>query len=211
MSRKSNGKRLSAQPAAVGSVRIIGGALRGRRLEYSGDPRTRPMKDRVREAVFNLLGDIDGMTAIDLFAGTGALGFEALSRGAKASVFVEQHFPTADAIRKNAALIGAADRCEVVAADTLVWFRRPDRLTALAGDRPWLVFCSPPYELFVSRRDDMLHLLRQLWGAAPRGSVFVVEADDRFDFSLLPQPESWSSRSYPPACIALSWKESDAV
>ncbi len=60
-------------------LRIIGGVHRGRKLEYSGDPRTRPMKDRVREAVFNLLGpDVAGKYVIDLFAGTGALGLEAL-------------------------------------------------------------------------------------------------------------------------------------
>ena len=63
-------------------VRIIGGKFRGRKLEYSGDPRTRPMKDRVREALFNLLGHgVEGKVAIDLFAGTGALALEALSRG----------------------------------------------------------------------------------------------------------------------------------
>jgi 16S rRNA (guanine966-N2)-methyltransferase len=209
VSRKASGKRLSTGAAAAGSVRIIGGALRGRRLEYSADPRTRPMKDRVREAVFNLLGDVEGMTAVDLFAGTGALGFEALSRGAKAAVFVEQHFPTADALGKNAVLLNLADRCRVVPADTLVWFRRPGRFPELAGDNPWLVFCSPPYELFVGRRDDMLHLLQQLWQAAPAGSAFMVEADDRFDFSLLPQPAGWLARSYPPAHVALAWKEND--
>src|SRR5262245_7614130 len=64
-------------------LRIIGGTLRHRKLLYSGDQRTRPMKDRVREAVFNLVGpDVVGQHAIDLFAGTGALGFEAISRGA---------------------------------------------------------------------------------------------------------------------------------
>ncbi|OYV90832.1 MAG: hypothetical protein B7Z73_05850 [Planctomycetia bacterium 21-64-5] len=109
---KSTARHATAPQAAPVSVRIIGGSLRGRRLECTGDPRTRPMKDRVREAVFNLLGDVSGSTAIDLFAGTGALGFEALSRGAKAAVFFEQHFPTADVIRRNAALLGVAGACE---------------------------------------------------------------------------------------------------
>ncbi len=211
MSQKSNGKRSANRAASLGSVRIIGGALRGRRLEYAADPRTRPMKDRVREAVFNLLGDVQGMTAIDLFAGTGALGFEALSRGAKGAVFVEQHFPTADALRKNAALVGLADRCEIASGDTFVWFRRAHRLSQLAGADPWLVFCSPPYELFVSRHDEMRHLLEELWHAAPRGSAFVVETDGRFDLSLLPEPDRWESRSYPPACLALAWKENNAA
>src|SRR6186997_1276149 len=70
--------RPAAPPPAGTELRIIGGDLRGRKLEYHGDPRTRPMKDRVREAVFNLV-EPDGTYAIDLFGGTGALGLEALS------------------------------------------------------------------------------------------------------------------------------------
>src|SRR4051794_22495694 len=85
-------------------LRIIGGSFRGRKLKYSGDIRTRPMKDRVREAVFNLLGkQIAGSHAIDLFAGTGALGLEALSRGAARATFIERHFLTAKLIEENAA------------------------------------------------------------------------------------------------------------
>ena len=82
-------KRQSTGPASrrtspeVVGLRIVGGRFRGRKLLYSGDFRTRPMKDRLREAVFNLVGPaVAGMHAIDLFGGTGALGLEALSRGA---------------------------------------------------------------------------------------------------------------------------------
>src|SRR5271154_2586301 len=98
--------------------RIIGGRLRGKKLFYSGEDRTRPMKDRVREAVFNLLGPSGkGKHALDLFAGTGALGFEALSRGAAAATFVERHFPTAGHIRRTATALGVADRTRVEAAN----------------------------------------------------------------------------------------------
>lgn len=199
-----------AQPAkpseaATISVRIIGGSLRRRRLECVGDPRTRPMKDRVREAVFNLLGDVTGTIAVDLFAGTGALGFEAISRGARAAVFFEQHFPTADRIRRNATALGVTDACHVAAADTLVWFSRQVRLPDLPGEGPWLVFCSPPYALYVDRRDELLEMLGRLWETAPRESAFVVEADDRFDFGLLPA-DGWDIRDYAPARVALAWK-----
>ena len=82
-----------------GTVRIIGGHLRGRLLPFPVDPRTRPMKDRVREAVFNLVGPtVVGSYAIDLFAGTGVLGIEAVSRGAASATLIERHFPTARAI-----------------------------------------------------------------------------------------------------------------
>jgi 16S rRNA (guanine966-N2)-methyltransferase len=204
-SRPQDGERDSAAP---GSVRIIGGELRGRRIDYNGDARTRPMKDRVREAVFNLLRDVTGAAAIDLFAGTGALGIEALSRGARAAVFFEQHFPTATLLGQNASLLGVADRCEVIAADTLIRFRRAIELPELVGDLRWIVFCSPPYDFYVDRRDEMLQLVAQLWHAAPVGSTFMVETDERFDFSLLPEPALWDVRSYPPAHVGIAWKRS---
>lgn len=188
-------------------MRIVGGTLRGRKLAYHGDPRTRPMKDRVREAIFNLLGDVAGTLAIDLFAGTGVLGFEALSRGACRAMFIEQHFPTADLIRRSATELGVAEACETAAADTLVWFRRAGRLPD-DGSRPWLVFCSPPYDLYVSRRDDLLALIERLWASAPAASRFVVEADERFDFSRLIEPEAWRLRSYPPAHVGVGVKAS---
>ena len=94
--RQRKAPAFSAKFADMAGLRIIGGRFRGRKLAYSGDPRTRPMKDRVREALFNLLGRaVEGKTAIDLFAGTGALAFEALSRGAARAVAIELHRPTA--------------------------------------------------------------------------------------------------------------------
>jgi 16S rRNA (guanine966-N2)-methyltransferase len=68
------------------------------------------------------------------------------------------------------------------------------------------VFCSPPYDFYSSRRDEMLRLLSELWDVAPAGSVFAVEADERFDFALLPQPETWFVRAYPPAVIGIGEK-----
>ena len=85
ITRGRNLKDFNSQQASadVGKLRIIGGKFRGRQIEYSGDPVTRPMKDITREACFNLVGAyVDGKAAFDLFAGTGAIGLEALSRGA---------------------------------------------------------------------------------------------------------------------------------
>jgi 16S rRNA (guanine966-N2)-methyltransferase len=177
-------------------LRIIGGRHRGRLIEYSGDERTRPMKDRVREAVFNLVGPrVVGKLAIDLFAGTGALGLEALSRGAAKAIFLERHFPTAAIIRRNAQSLGLADLCTVQPADTFIWARR--ELPPV--DLPWLVFCSPPFEFYGARGEDMLRLMERMSEAAPSASVLVVEADEGFDFTQLPQPQEWDVRSYPPA------------
>ena len=215
------GESSSALPdsSAVGGVRIIGGTLRGRVLPFGGDPHIRPMKDRIREAVFNLLADrVRERLVIDLFAGTGALGFEAISRGSAAAVLLERHFPTAKNIRRHAELLGVAERVEVEAADTFVWVRRlveglltgpdgrPRDLLARLVTRPWLVFCSPPYSLYVERTDDLLTMLQQLLDQAPPGSLFVVESDERFDPQLLPDPDQWQLRFYPPALILMRTK-----
>jgi 16S rRNA (guanine(966)-N(2))-methyltransferase RsmD len=185
-------------------VRIIGGAFRGRKLEYSGDLRTRPMKDRVREALFNLLSTaVEGKVAIDLFAGTGALGLEALSRGALRAVLIERHRPTAETIRRNSTTLGVEAVVDVVSADTFLWAKRLPSL----GVAPWVVFCSPPYEFYVTRKDDMLQLLSHLAEMAPTGSLFAVEFDNRFDFHMLPEAEQWDIRPYPPAILGIWEKE----
>jgi 16S rRNA (guanine966-N2)-methyltransferase len=187
-------------------LRIIGGVHARRKLHYVGDPRTRPMKDRVREAVFNLVGPaVKGTHAIDLFAGTGALGLEAISRGAARATFFERHFPTADCIRGNISALRVEEACQVVAADTFLAFRRERDL----GAAPWLVFCSPPYDFYVDRLDEMLALLRTLVGRAPPGSILVVEADARFDCDSLPGELRWDVREYPPARIAVGRREAD--
>jgi 16S rRNA (guanine(966)-N(2))-methyltransferase RsmD len=189
----------SASPSgAATELRIIGGDLRGRKLEYHGDPRTRPMKDRVREAVFNLV-DAKGYYAIDLFAGTGALGLEAISRGARGALFIERHFPTVKLIEQNAQQLGIQERCRVTAGSSLVWARRPDA----PADSPWLVFCSPPYDFYVSRISEMMDLVERLIASSPPHSTLVVESDERFDPGLLPQSNAWETRVYPPAVISI--------
>jgi 16S rRNA (guanine966-N2)-methyltransferase len=161
------------------------------------------MKDRVREAVFNLLGPcVEGKHAVDLFAGTGALALEAISRGAAQATLIEHHVPTAAIIRRNAAALGVDSLCQLVTADVFVWQRRRPTL----GSAPWLVFSSPPYDFYVDRADDMLELLEGLIDSAPAESLFVVECDARFDLARLPEPDSWASRSYPPAVVAIYQK-----
>jgi 16S rRNA (guanine966-N2)-methyltransferase len=185
---------------AENAPRIIGGTLRGRKLHYSGDPRTRPMKDRVREALFNRLGpSVRGKQAIDLFAGTGALGLEAISRGAAGAVLVERHFPTAELIRQNAQALGVARQCQVMPANTLLWPKRWPPLPA----GPWIVFCSPPYDFYVDHLEAMLAVVSGLIGRMATGSIFCVEADERFDFAKLPHSGDWDVRAYPPAMVGI--------
>jgi 16S rRNA (guanine966-N2)-methyltransferase len=158
------------------------------------------MKDRVRQAVFNILGDaVAGKHAVDLFAGTGALGLEAISRGASVATFFESHPPTADVLRRNAAALGVQDRCRIVQGDSFAsWRRWLD--PAGGGGTAWLAFCSPPFSFYVDRSAQMLALLSEMLHCAPAGAIFVVEADRRFDFGLL-EGRAWDIREYPPSVV----------
>jgi 16S rRNA (guanine966-N2)-methyltransferase len=197
--------RLAAGAEPLAPLRIIGGALRGRKIGYSGDPRTRPMKDRIREAIFSRLGtSVAGTHAVDLFAGTGALGIEALSRGAAGATFVEQHFPTADLLQRTLVDLGLADRARVVPADVVVWAPQLE----LPAEIPWLVFVSPPWSMFVERRADLWQLVRFLMRSAPPRSVQLVEAGPGFDAQDLPAADQWSLSAYSPAVVA-TWTSPD--
>ncbi len=208
MSRRKDQRRPAGTPnttTVAGTLRVIGGTLRGRPIAYSGDLCIRPMKQRVREAMFNLLGPrVVGTHVIDLFAGTGALAWEALSRGARDATLIERHFPTARLIRENAASFGLTDRIDLVPGDTFFWGKRlAPRPAADSGDPAWLVFCSPPYDLYVSQLQPMLKLLQKIVDVAPPLSLVVVEADERFDPGNLPASYAWDVRSYPPAVLAV--------
>ena len=181
-------------------LRIIGGQMRGRKLVYTGDPGVRPMKERIREAVFNLVGPrIAGKHAFDLFAGTGALGLESISRGASRATMIERHYPTARVVRDNIKALGVEASAEVVSGDTFVWASQlPDM-----GPTPWAVFCSPPYRLYQDQRKELLDMIAKLFSVAPAGSLFVVESDATFDFTDLPHGDQWDVRQYPPAVVGL--------
>jgi 16S rRNA (guanine966-N2)-methyltransferase len=198
-------------------LRIIGGTFRGRKLHYHGDPIVRPMKHRVREAIFNLIStESDGRHAFDLFAGTGALGLEALSRGAQRATFIERHVPTSQVLQENIAALGVADRTKLQVTSTFLWSKRD--LPALAADPsmltlPWLVFCSPPYDFFVDRSDEMLAMIDSMKKYAPPNSTLVVESDERFDFQRLIEDNNWTwdVRVYPPAVVGIGRRFSTQI
>lgn len=199
-SQRSTPARGRSATVRAGTLRIIGGRFRGRKIAYGGQPTVRPMKDRTREALFNLLGPaIVGTHAVDLFAGTGALGLEALSRGAIGATFVERHHPTAAVLSKNIATLGVETCSEVIVADTFHVFEGPPRLPP----HPWSVFCSPPYDLYEQRAAALRSLLGGVLDAAPAGSLVAVEADRRFDFDQLPDAAAWDIRRYAPAMIGI--------
>ena len=187
-------------------LRVIGGKFRGSKLKYTGDNRVRPMKDRVREAVFNLIGPaVKGMHAVDLFGGTGALAIEAVSRGAVSASIIEMHLPTAALLKQNLESLNLMPTCSLHKTDAFFWVKNRDKHPP--NDVPWIVFCSPPYEFYTVRQSDMLAMLHQLVVLAPANSIFVIEAEERFDLSLLPiAPPTNRIRFYPPAVIAIFYK-----
>jgi 16S rRNA (guanine966-N2)-methyltransferase len=231
--RKRQPRRDAHPPAAANAasldteIRIIGGQFRGRRLRYHGDPVVRPMKHRVRESIFNLIGPVlAGRQAVDLFAGTGALGLEALSRGAAHATLIEKHVPTARILAENVHTLCVEERTTLLVTSAFLWAKRDLELKsrpegarsraknqksdlALGSplstlDSPWIVFCSPPYAFFVDRQEEMLDLIRRLQEHMPRESVLVVESDERFDFGQL--GGNWDVRPYPPAVVGI-WRE----
>lgn len=124
----------------VNQVRIIAGHHRGRRLQFLPVKGLRPTPERVRETLFNWLrADVDGARCLDLFAGSGALGFEALSRGAAHVTFVERQRAAAQRLRDNVALLGEQAVADVVHADAL-------RLLATPPEQRYdIVFIDPPF------------------------------------------------------------------
>jgi 16S rRNA (guanine966-N2)-methyltransferase len=170
------------------------------------------MKHRTREAIFNLIGTgCPGRHAVDLFAGTGALGLEALSRGAAAATFIERHVPTARIVEENIRTLGVKDRTTVAVTSAFLWAKRDLPAAAEAADNPWLVFCSPPYAFYVERLEEMLDLLRRIRELAPADSILVIEAEEPFDFELIrggPAASGvdngeWDMRVYAPAVIGI--------
>lgn len=212
MAKITRGKNLkdfkSQQTTAdTGKLRIIGGEFRGRQIEYTGDPVTRPMKDVTREACFNLVGGyVEGKAVFDLFAGTGAIGFEALSRGATKAWLIERHIPTIRTLESNVQSLELENRTEVVTSDTFFWVRQFLNDADNWPDESWAVFCCPPYALFEKNHDEMLITLHSLVDVAPVDSLFVVESDERFNTDELPDAVQWQVRHYPPAFVSVAHK-----
>jgi 16S rRNA (guanine966-N2)-methyltransferase len=154
-------------------MRIIAGEHGGRRLRAPAGRRTRPTSDRVREALFAMLGDLDGQIALDAFAGTGALGIEALSRGAVRAVFVERDEQAARVLRENLGTLAISPaRGELRRGDTASVLRDARE----RGEKYDLLFIDPPYDEAGRWGPALSALLPGL--LAPRARV-VVESDRR--------------------------------
>jgi 16S rRNA (guanine966-N2)-methyltransferase len=173
-------------------LRIIAGSLRGRRLTCTVEPTLRPMPDMVREALFNILADaVVDRRFVDLFAGTGAVGLEAVSRGAAHVTFVERNPRTAGEIVRNLQTFGVAGRGDVQKADVYRWVERWH-----APAEPVIVFLGPPYPDLQHRPDALLAALAELQQKVAPGSVLVLQSEKTLDVARLPDPEHWDQRQY---------------
>ncbi|MGM9662977.1 MAG: 16S rRNA (guanine(966)-N(2))-methyltransferase RsmD [Oscillospiraceae bacterium] len=152
-------------------MRVITGSARGRRLKELKGMDTRPTTDKVKESMFNILQfDIEGRRVLDLFAGTGQLGIEALSRGAESAVFVEQRSDAVKLVRENLALCGLEDRARVVSGEALGYL-------ASVREKFGLIFLDPPYDTELLEK-ALAHIARYDL-LAPHGLIMAESRADK--------------------------------
>ena len=182
-------------------MRIVGGEARGRPLRSVPGRGTRPTADRVRQSLFDALGQrMDGLLVLDLYAGTGALGLEALSRGAARAVLVENDARACGVIFHNLAALRYDDRCRVVRAEL------PAALAQLRGERFDLVFSDPPYALRAAQQT--LDGLAQN-GLLEPGARVVLEMDRREPQPMAPEGlELVDERPYGDTRVLVYWRKS---
>ncbi|MEA4882111.1 MAG: 16S rRNA (guanine(966)-N(2))-methyltransferase RsmD [Clostridia bacterium] len=153
-------------------MRVIAGAAKGRRLASPSGRSTRPTSDRVKESVFGILGDlVEGSCVLDLYAGAGSLGIEALSRGASNCVFVDHDRTACDAIRRNLDVLGMLSRGTIVRDDVERFIRR-----GALGRMYGIVFADPPYEM--DSLSELLNLMNGT-GILSERAVIVLEYSSR--------------------------------
>lgn len=175
---------------AKSSLRVVGGELRGRRFSTVAGNTVRPTSDRAREAAFNLLFSLglpDGAAVVDAFAGSGALGIEAVSRGATRVSFLERDSRAADCIEANLATLDIAASAEVVRGDAVANIGRH-------GVGAALVLADPPYDF-------------DRWGpflaACPADAVLLLESGRELDDLAAPGHELYRSRRYGRAVLTI--------
>ncbi len=160
-----------------GKVRIVAGERRGHRLKVARGEATRPTSEKVREAVFSALGPVSGLNVLDLFAGTGAMGLEAVSRGAARCLFVEENPVVATVLRENIAFLDYESRCQVMEG---TYQGALQRLVGRGAEYD-LLFVDPPYRMLAEVEVMLIPVLSSILST---DGVAVVEGDKSSQVTL---------------------------
>ncbi len=177
-------------------IRIVAGSLKGRKLQCYVHEGMRPTPQLVREALFSILGNaVPGRVFFDIFAGTGVVGLEAISRGAAEARLIEQSPRQVNDIERHVIRFGIGDRTQVLRADVYRW---AERWVAPANRGPVNLFVSPPFpDLVPEKIEGFLNMVRALYEKAPDESVITLQLEDGFPIDTLPGPISaWDVRKY---------------
>ena len=167
-------------------MRIIGGRNRGRKLKAPAGTDTRPTLDKVRGAVFNVLFDVTDCSVLDLFGGSGAMAFEAMSRGAAKAVIVEKNKAAFKVLNENKTALGYGEEADL---------RLSDYKTALRqGDCFDLIFLDPPYQR--GMLEDALELIDKKKVLAPDGIIVAETAADHDFICPVPAFSLWKEKQY---------------
>jgi 16S rRNA (guanine966-N2)-methyltransferase len=188
-------------------IRIVAGSLRGRKLTCTVNPSLRPTPQMVREALFSILGNaVPGRPFFDVFAGTGVIGIEALSRGATLASFVERDFRLIDELERHLRAFSIMDDSRIIRADVYRWAERW-QLPA----EPINVFLSPPFADLERKSDEMLALIERWQECLHPESVLVLQAEIAPMLDQLPRKEMWDKRKYGRNHLFFWVKEAPAV
>lgn len=184
-------------------VRIVAGELRGRKLICNVSPDLRPTPDMVREALFSILGNaVPGRTFVDIFAGTGVMGLEAISRGALQALFVERDFRLADDIERHLKLFKVDRQARIFRTDAYRWVSHWH-----APAEPVNVFLSPPFADLQERTEDLVRAIGELQASTAPDSVIVLQAERGSTIEELPAFNDWEKRRYSRNVLFLWQKE----
>lgn len=173
-------------------IRIVAGSLRGRKLTCTVNPNLRPTPQMVREALFSILGNaVPDRPFFDIFAGTGVVGLEAISRGASAVTFVERDFRLINELERHIEEFDVGRQARIARTDVYRWIEHWQ-----APDEPVTVFLSPPFRDYEHHLDELLNVVGQLQERMQPGSVIVLQAESKAPLDELPARADWDERRY---------------
>jgi 16S rRNA (guanine966-N2)-methyltransferase len=173
-------------------MRIIAGEFRGRKLLPPATSATRPITDRVKQSLFDILNPLlPGAVVYDCFAGTGSMGLESLSRGASLVTFFETDRSAIDRLKKNIVALGVDARSTVVSMDLFRWLER-----SKSADRASLIFLDPPYRFLGEHPDELRQLARNLVSNHLQSRSAVMFRHDSHDLLDLPGLVPYDTREY---------------